>query len=197
MRSFPKQGLRWQMFVYFAFIAIVFLVLALEVTLFLNGSEVRGAITAAAQEVAAGGGVEAVVGPLDRVLLKLGVALVILLATVSLILILFIKRITIPLERILAGAREISSGNLSETIPVLTRDELGQIAICINELAANYQEVLLLVKHQVDLARQALETPDDPSEDRADRTRVDEALAELDAIVVEFGREYYEVAADS
>ncbi len=196
MKGFPREGLRRQMFVYFAFIAIVFLTLALEVTLFLDGPEVRGAIEQGAQGFAAGGDIEAVLRPVDRVLVKLGVGLVILLATVSLVLILFIKRITIPLEKILAGANEISSGNLSETIPVLTRDEIGRIAICINELAANYQEVLLLVKHQVGIAREGLAETGVGLSDPEARTQVDEALAELDAIVAEFGREYYEGSAD-
>ncbi len=101
------------------------------------------------------------------------------------------------LEKILAGAGAISAGDLSVTIPVYTRDELGRIASCVNELAANYQEVLLLVRQQVGLAREALASPEDRAPDSDMPTPVEEILDELDAIVAEFGREYYQGSGGS
>ncbi len=192
MQYFSARSLRRQMVLYFAFIAVVFLTLAVELTMFLNGPEVRGAIGEAARAVASGGGAAVAVEPLDRVLVKLAAALVILLVTISLVLTLFMKRVTIPLEKILAGVGAISAGDLSVTIPVYTRDELGRIATCVNGLAANYQEVLLLVRQQVGLARQALGSPGHQASGSNASTQVDEILDELEAIVAEFGREYYQ-----
>ncbi len=183
MERFPASGLRRQMLLYFAFIAVVFLTMAVEVTVFIRGPRVQGAVVAAA----APGAATAAAEPLDLLLSKLGVVLGILLVTISLVLTLFIKRVTIPLERILYGAEEISGGNLSVTIPVHTRDELGQLAGAINELAANYQEVLLLVRHHAAMAKTSLREVPEP----AGVERAGELLDELEELVGEFGRNYY------
>ncbi len=199
MASPRSRGLRRQTYFYLGFLAIVFATMAFEVTSLIRGPRVAGAIEAAAGALGEGAVVEQVVAPLDLLLNKLGVALAVLLATIGLVMLLLMKRVTIPLESILDGARLIAGGDLSATIPVHTHDELGSLADCINELSANYQELLLLTGDLSSRAREALHGTE-PSgassgEARARQdlvARVEAVLGELDEVLEAFGQSYYE-----
>ncbi|HEY4591551.1 MAG TPA: HAMP domain-containing protein, partial [Thermoanaerobaculia bacterium] len=46
-----------------------------------------------------------------------------------------------PLERMTAAAREIEGGNLDLTVPVTSRDELGQLAAAFNSMAGGLREL--------------------------------------------------------
>lgn len=46
-----------------------------------------------------------------------------------------------PLERMTQAAREIESGNLDLTVPVTSRDELGQLAAAFNSMAGGLREL--------------------------------------------------------
>lgn len=64
-------------------------------------------------------------------------------AVVTLIvLIMFMRRITGPLQQMVEGAAVISEGDLSRTINVRTRDEIGLLAETINGLTSNIQEIV-------------------------------------------------------
>jgi methyl-accepting chemotaxis protein len=66
-------------------------------------------------------------------------------ATVTLIvLIMFMRRITGPLQQMVEEAEAISEGDLSRTIQVRTRDEIGLIGETINGLTSNIQEIVAL-----------------------------------------------------
>jgi signal transduction histidine kinase len=58
-----------------------------------------------------------------------------------------------PLERLTWAARRIEGGDLSQTVPVASRDELGQLATAFNSMAAGLRELresdqALLLRHQ-------------------------------------------------
>ncbi len=57
------------------------------------------------------------------------------------ILIMFIRKITNPLQRMVEEASIICSGDLTRTIPVRCRDEIGLIGETINSLTCNIQEM--------------------------------------------------------
>ncbi|MDQ7781426.1 MAG: HAMP domain-containing protein [Desulfomonilaceae bacterium] len=66
-------------------------------------------------------------------------------ATVTLIvLIMFMRRITGPLQQMVESSRIISEGDLRQTIPVRSRDEIGLLGETINGLASNIQEIVAL-----------------------------------------------------
>lgn len=66
-------------------------------------------------------------------------------ATVTLIvLIMFMRRITGPLQQMVEHSQVISEGDLSRTIPVRGKDELGMLAETINGLTSNIQEIVAL-----------------------------------------------------
>jgi methyl-accepting chemotaxis protein len=76
-----------------------------------------------------------------RMILLLG-ALVICFGT---IIYLFYKRIAAPLQALTGVARRISLGDLSASAPVHSKDDFTEVAQVINDMAANFQEVLLLL----------------------------------------------------
>ncbi len=204
MTSPRSRGLRRQTYFYLGFLAIVFATMAFEVTSLIRGPRVAGAIEAAAGALGDSEVIEQVVAPLDLVLKKLGVALAVLLVTIGLVMLLLMKRVTIPLENILDGARLIAAGDLSSTIPVHTHDELGSLADCINDLSANYQELLLLTGDISSRARETLHSTESNSGSSARQDLVAQDLVagvgtvldELDEVLEAFGRSYYD-GADS
>jgi methyl-accepting chemotaxis protein len=58
------------------------------------------------------------------------------------VLIMFMRRITGPLQEMVEEARVISEGDLSRTIRVRARDEIGLIGETINGLTSNIQEIV-------------------------------------------------------
>lgn len=58
------------------------------------------------------------------------------------ILIMFIRRITGPLQQMIKQSRVISQGDLSRTIEIHRRDEIGLLGETINGLTSNIQEIV-------------------------------------------------------
>ena len=62
------------------------------------------------------------------------------------VLTMFIKNITEPLQHMIEVSREISSGDLSQTIKIHSDNELSELGNVINEMSSNLQEIILLSK---------------------------------------------------
>ncbi len=172
------KGLQKQMLFYITFIAIVFITMAIEMTGFLKGGDVLGRIAAVAGEVTAREIVH-------MIFLKTGLMVMVFLLSIGVIMVLFTKKIMIPLSEILEAVRLISDGDLSVTVPAYTRDELGELAGRINELSANYQELMLLTKDITGQMKFELQA------DKVDTARIDELREQLDGIMDEFGMSFY------
>lgn len=68
----------------------------------------------------------------------------------------FIRRLFRPIQTIQQGVRSIGSGNLSQRIPALRDDELGELAASINHMADDIEqmleakrELLLAISHEL------------------------------------------------
>jgi methyl-accepting chemotaxis protein len=176
MNFLPKSGLQRQMGFYILFIGIVFLTMAVEMERFLRGDEVLGLLQ---EQMGSRSALELV----GLILLKVRVMASILLLAIGLVMMLFIKRILFPLEQIIERTRAMSAGDFSVALPEESKDELGELARHINDLNANEQELILLVKNMAEQLRLTLAKGD-----------VDEAmelLNELDETLAEFGRSFY------
>ncbi|WP_417911985.1 HAMP domain-containing protein [Candidatus Electronema sp. TJ] len=166
---------------YILFIGIVFLTMAVEIELFLRGKEVLGLLREQLGGMAAADLV-------SRILLKARVMLSTLLLAIGLVMMLFIKRIMFPLERIIERTRAMSAGDFSAALPEESRDELGELARHINDLNANEQELILLTKNMTAQLRQTLTAGDEAA-------KVDEAIElidEMEEALAEFGRSFYQ-----
>ncbi len=181
MRFFPKSGLQRQMGFYILFIGIVFMTMAVNMELFLRGKEVLGVLTTQLDGTLS---VELV----SKMLLKVRVMLSTLLLAIGLVMMLFIKRILFPLERIIERTRAMSAGDFSVALPEESKDELGELAKHINDLNANEQELILLTKNMTAQLRETLTEGDEA-------TKIEEAvelLDELEETLAEFGRSFYQ-----
>ena len=63
-------------------------------------------------------------------------------AVTLIVLIMFMRRITGPLQHMVEKSRLISDGDLSQTVHVRSRDEIGLLGETINGLTSNIQEIV-------------------------------------------------------
>ncbi|MCK5262303.1 MAG: HAMP domain-containing protein [Gammaproteobacteria bacterium] len=75
---------------------------------------------------------------------KIVVMFGVLTMVMAIVMMMFVKNITRPLQRTLDTAVLINDGDLSQVIKIETHDEVGQLGIVINELTSNIQEVASL-----------------------------------------------------
>jgi HAMP domain-containing protein len=68
----------------------------------------------------------------------------ILVVCLGSILYLFVTRTIVPLHKITYATDAIAKGNLSVTVPAGTNNDIGALGSAVNELAANFQEIVLL-----------------------------------------------------
>lgn len=72
---------------------------------------------------------------------KIVVMFGVLTIVMAIVMMMFVKNITRPLQRTLDTAELINDGDLSQVINIETHDEVGQLGIVINELTSNFQEI--------------------------------------------------------
>lgn len=63
---------------------------------------------------------------------------------VAIVMLMFIKNITIPLAKMIHVSKSINSGDLSHFVEINEKDEIGELGQAINELTSNLQELALL-----------------------------------------------------
>jgi methyl-accepting chemotaxis protein len=141
------------MFCLFALIAIVANIkLVLDV-----GSEISEISNVSANETVAGYPAERS-KVLNEIRNKMLALLAITIVSFGAIIFLYVRRVVDPLNAISVTIKEISRGNLSVTAPTGQKDDVGDLGGAINDLAANFQEVLLLTGTTVGNFRCSLET---------------------------------------
>jgi HAMP domain-containing protein len=88
----------------------------------------------------------------NRMIMLLGLTVV----CFGTIIYLFVRKVAAPLNTVAYAAKEISRGNLTVTVPAPRRQEVGELGQIVNEVAANFQEILLLTGTTVGNANSAL-----------------------------------------
>lgn len=89
-------------------------------------------------------GQEAVFAPIDRLRSKAILMVAIIMVVMLIVLTMFIKNITEPLQHMIQLSQKISAGDLSQTIQIDANNELADLGHVINEMASNLQEIILL-----------------------------------------------------
>jgi len=87
---------------------------------------------------------EAVFAPIDRLRSKAILMVAIIMLVMVIVLTMFIKHITEPLQHMIELSQQISSGDLSQTIYIDANNELAELGNVINEMASNLQEIIIL-----------------------------------------------------
>lgn len=116
---------------------------------------------------------------------------------------LFVKRVVVPLNLVTQIAKDLSRGDLSVTALSNPHGDVGELGAALNDLAANFQEILLLMGTTVGnscsiVARieSTLETADGASHDeiRKQLENLRKDLSLLRSLVQEF--KYYQIHFD-
>lgn len=94
---------------------------------------------------------------LDYVRSRMSLVLGVMILCFGSMIYLYVYKIHRPLKRLTSAAKEMSNGNLGALIPSDGHGEMGELAEVINDLAANYQEVLLLTGTAVGKSSSAVE----------------------------------------
>ena len=78
----------------------------------------------------------------DKVVLMVFLSLIV----IFILLTMFIKNITGPLQHMIEVSKLIAAGDLSQTVSISSKNELAEMGSIVNELTSNLQEMLLLSK---------------------------------------------------
>jgi len=96
------------------------------------------------------------------------------------ILVMFIRRITGPLQEMAEHTQAICDGDLTRTIPIRRQDEIGLIGDTINGLTSNIQEIVALGLSTESAIRPAIEAlRDRAGQDAACTEQLDEIDGQL------------------
>ena len=98
-----------------------------------------------------------VVGALDWLQQKAILMGLVQAAVTLIVLIMFMRRITGPLQHMVETSRLISDGDLSQTVRVRSRDEIGLLGETINGLTSNIQEIVAFGLSTEEAIRDSLE----------------------------------------
>ena len=75
---------------------------------------------------------------------KIVIMFVMLSGVAAIVMLMFIKNITLPLGKMITISKAINQGDLSHYIEVEQKDEIGELGQAINELTSNFQELASL-----------------------------------------------------
>lgn len=89
---------------------------------------------------------------------KIVVMFGVLTIVMAIVMMMFVKNITHPLQRTLDTAKLINDGDLSQVIKIETHDEVGQLGIVINELTSNFQEIATSTSVMINAIESRIET---------------------------------------
>lgn len=126
---------------------------------------------------------ETILAPIDRLRSKAILMVAIIMFVMVIVLTMFIKNITEPLQHMIRLSEKISAGDLSHTIRINANNELSDLGNVINEMASNLQEIILLSQQMCtsgqQFVEQALHRLRDKSFGDADAAVLEQAVQEL------------------
>jgi methyl-accepting chemotaxis protein len=164
-----RSSLERKMLTYFGLIAAASLLITMEFVYAIQvATPTPAALTrtpAEALDVAGG-----VVHSLQSLRNKALLMFVVQAAVTLIVLIMFMRRITGPLQHMVETSKEISDGDLSRTIRIRSKDEIGLLGETINGLASNIQELVALGRSTGDSLQHVLARLRDKAKSQPDLT---------------------------
>jgi methyl-accepting chemotaxis protein len=95
-------------------------------------------------------------GPLVKIRNKAMMMVGVILVVVVIVLTMFIKNITEPLQHMIDVSKAISAGDLRQTTGIETRSELSQLSAAIDDMSTNLQEIIMLSRSVCDSANKVV-----------------------------------------
>ena len=97
------------------------------------------------------------VDSLQRIRTKAMMMVGVILAVVVIVLTMFIKTITEPLQHMVVVSQAICGGDLSKTSGVRMKNELSQLSAAIDDMSTNLQEIIMLSRSVCDSSKKVVE----------------------------------------
>ena len=152
-------GLERKLLNYFLLIAVAALMIGVEFAVEMGRPDLRlelwENVTGADAGVARTDSV--VFAPLMKFRNKIVIMFLVLTAVVAIVLLMFVRNISTPLQGMVDVACKINAGDLSQVVPVDSSDEIGQLGTAINGLTSNLQEIVAFSRHTSDSVLARLE----------------------------------------
>lgn len=140
-----------------------FLVVSISAKFFLDAThEMRSASVEAPRSSALTAAVSAQdkVGLLETNRTRFAIVLAITVSWFALAMYLITKRIVVPANKMAVAARQMLQGNFGSTLPNDSKGDLADVGKLLNDMSANFQEILLLTGTAVGNSLAALERLD-------------------------------------
>ncbi|QTA90777.1 HAMP domain-containing protein [Desulfonema magnum] len=149
MKSSSKYySLQRTMIIYFLLIGFASLLVGIEFIVETHGSDLKEELLSNFEMYSKGEiGTDSLFAPIDKLRSKAILMIFIILCVMIIVLTMFIKNITGPLQHMIEISKEISRGDLSYTVAVRSNNELSELGNVINEMSSNLQEIILLSKN--------------------------------------------------
>ena len=140
-----SYSLQRTMIIYMLLIGFAALLVASEFVLDTHSSPLKKELSLNCQRYASGALAEGLVyEPLAKIRNKAMMTVGVILAVVVIVLTMFIKTITEPLQHMVEVSTAISAGDLSRTTGVESKNELSQLSAAIDDMSTNLQEIIML-----------------------------------------------------
>jgi methyl-accepting chemotaxis protein len=148
MKSSSVYSLQRTMIIYFLLIGFASILVGVEFLSETQGAKLREDLISGFEQYSNKKiSEDALFQPIDRLRNKAILMIVVVLCVVIVVLTMFIKNITEPLQHMIELAQDISKGDLSQTIEIKSNNELAKLGNVINEMSSNLQEITLLSKN--------------------------------------------------
>jgi len=92
---------------------------------------------------------EKILGPIYELRNRMILFLLFVSASIIAAFVLFTKDIVSPMDKIVEATKKLAEGDLTVQVPVMTEDEIGQIAKLINDMNRNLSEMINQVRNEL------------------------------------------------
>jgi len=147
MKVAYKGSLQRTMIIYFLMISFASFLIAAEFIYDTHSKELRTELTQNFERLHRGEvHPDAAFQPIQVLRDKAVLMVTLFLVVVLILLTMFIKNITEPLQHMIETSKLIAVGDLSQTVNISAKNELAEMGNTVNELTSNLQEMILLSK---------------------------------------------------
>ena len=190
-----RYSLQRTMLVYFLLIGVASLFVSFEFIADTHSQELRQELVNNFQKYSqAEMVIDDVFQPIEKIRNKAILMIAIIMFVMAIVLTMFTKNITEPLQHMIEVAKKLAPGDLRQTIAIQSGNELAELGNVINELSSNLQETTLLSKNvcmigadsitkTMDILAKEELAPEDRAKIRRELDLLQHELASLDGLV--------------
>jgi methyl-accepting chemotaxis protein len=147
MKISYKGSLQRTMIIYFLMISFASLLIAAEFIYDTHRPALRTELTQNFDSLRSGAiQPSAAFKPIRTIINKAILMVVLSLVVVLILLTMFIRTVTEPLQHMIEVSKLVSAGDLSQTVDIRADNELAELGGTVNDLTSNLQEMILLAR---------------------------------------------------